>query len=152
MRKLSQKMSTKITVEARVNAPIETVWMAWTQPEHIVQWNAASEDWHCPSAVNDLRVGGKFNMRMEAKDQSMAFDFEGTYTGITPQERIAYKLDDDREVVVDFRAEGDSTFISETFDAESVHPAEMQRAGWQSILDNFRRHAEGLASAGAAGR
>ncbi len=137
-------MSPTITVETTVNAPVETVWAAWTEPEHIVKWNAASDDWHTPSAQNDLRVGGKFRCRMEAKDKSMGFDFEGEYTEIIPHQKIAYSMGDDRNVVVEFVAESSSTTVRETFTAEPTHSLEDQRAGWQSILENFRRHAESL--------
>lgn len=138
-------MSTQITVETTLNAPPETVWTAWTRPEHIVKWNAASDDWHSPTAQNDLRVGGRFNYRMEAKDGSAGFDFEGRYLEVVPQRRIVYSMDDDRSVIVEFMPVGNgSTKVTETFAAESIHPVEMQRAGWQSILDNFRRHVESL--------
>lgn len=138
-------MSTRITVETTLNAPLETVWAAWTGPEHIVKWNAASDDWHSPTAQNDLRVGGRFNYRMEAKDGSTGFDFEGRYLEVVPQRRIVYSMDDDRNVIVEFTPAGNgSTKVTETFAAESVHPVEMQRAGWQSILDNFRKHVESL--------
>lgn len=137
-------MNTKITVETRIKAPIEKIWAAWTQPDHIVQWNAASDDWHSPRAENDLRVGGRFNYRMEARDKSMGFDFEGKYTEIIPHRKIAYSMDDDRDVVIEFMNEGDYCKVSETFVAEETHPLDVQRAGWQSILDNFRRHVESI--------
>lgn len=134
----------KITVETHVHAPVETVWNAWTQPENIVHWNAASPDWHCPSASNDLRVGGKFCYRMEARDGTAGFDFEGQYTVVEPHRRIAYNLGENREVIVEFRPVENGTTLHETFTAESEHPVELQRAGWQSILDHFRQHAESL--------
>lgn len=133
-----------ITIETTVHAPIEQVWKAWTTPEHIVQWNAASDDWHTPRAENDLRVGGTFKSRMEAKDGSMGFDFEGAYTAVRDQELIAYKMADGRKVEVTFQQVGGSVQVVETFDPETVHPIEMQREGWQSILNAFKRHTESL--------
>lgn len=135
-------MKTTITVSTLINAPISRVWSAWTRPEDITQWNAASDDWHSPAARNDLRVGGGFSYRMEARDKSAGFDFEGTYTEVIPHRRIAYTMGDERDVVVEFLPEGNSTRVTEIFAAESIHPIEMQRAGWQSILDRFRRHVE----------
>ncbi len=135
----------KITVETLVNADLATVWSAWTTPEDIMQWNNASPDWHTPAARLDLRTGGRFCSRMEARDGSMGFDFEGTFTAVVPQQRIAYRMDDDREVTVLFAEEAGGVRVTETFDAESENPADMQRAGWQAILDNFSRHAEARA-------
>lgn len=132
----------KITVETTVKAPIEKVWAAWNNAEAIKQWNAASDDWHTTAASVDLRVGGVFSSRMEAKDGSMGFDFEGTYTQVIPQQLIEYALGDERQVKVEFQAQGNETLVRETFDAENVHPAEMQRAGWQSILERFARYVE----------
>jgi len=132
----------KITVETTVAAPIETVWRAWTTPDDIVHWNAASDDWRTTAASVDLRVGGTFSSRMEAKDGSMGFDFAGTYTEIVPRERIAYAMDDGRTVVVDFAAEEGGVRVRETFDAESTNPVELQRQGWQAILGNFARYVE----------
>lgn len=134
----------KISVEALINADINAVWCAWTTPENINQWNAASDDWHNPKSVNDLKVGGRFSYRMEAKDGSMGFDFEGTYMKIDENKIIEYKMDDDRSVSVSFRSENDGVRVIETFDAEDEHSAEQQRQGWQSILDNFARHVEAL--------
>ena len=131
-----------ITVETTVKASVEKVWKCWTQPEHVSKWNFASDDWTSPTGANDLRVGGKFNYRMEAKDKSAGFDFEGTYTKVEPNKRIEYVMDDGRKVSVVFGGEGSTTRVTETFDAESTHPIEMQRSGWQSILDNFRKHTE----------
>ncbi|MFO7544440.1 MAG: SRPBCC family protein [Trueperaceae bacterium] len=132
----------KITIETTVAAPLDAVWQAWTTPEDIVRWNAASDDWHTTKATVDLRVGGTFSSRMEAKDGSVGFDFEGTFTEVLPQERIAYEMSDGREVVVEFLEQGDAVRVRETFDAEETNPAEMQRQGWQAILDNFARHVE----------
>jgi uncharacterized protein YndB with AHSA1/START domain len=142
---MSETVGTKptlITVESRVNAPVAKVWKYWTTPEDIMQWNAASDDWHTPSATNDLRVGGKFTARMEAKDGSMGFDFAGIYTEVRPHELIAYRMDDDRHVRVEFEAQGDSTVVRETFVPETTHSIEMQRGGWQSILDSFKAYVE----------
>lgn len=110
----------KITVEASINAPIEKVWECYTQPEHITKWNFASDDWHCPSAENDLRVGGKLNARMEAKDRSNGFDFEAIYTEIIPNKKIAYKMLDDRNAEINFNAIGNQTEVKITFEAENV--------------------------------
>lgn len=131
----------KITVETRVNAPIDKVWNAYTTPEDIMQWNAASDDWHTPSATVDLRKGGSFSSRMEARDGSMGFDFEGIYTEIAEHERIEYALGE-RAVKVDFQPDGDAVVVRVTFDAEPTHTIEQQREGWQAILDNFARHVE----------
>jgi uncharacterized protein YndB with AHSA1/START domain len=132
----------KITVETVVKAEVSTVWSAWNSPVDIQQWNAASDDWHTPRASVDLREGGKFSSRMEAKDGSAGFDFEGTYTKVVPQKLIEYAMADGRKVQVEFSRRGDATHVRETFDAESQNPVEMQRQGWQSILDNFARHVE----------
>ena len=133
---------TSITVENIVNAPVEKVWEFWTEPKHITQWNNASDDWHTPRAENDLRVGGKFSARMEAKDGSFGFDFGGTYDDVQQNRTIAYTLGDDRKVRVDFTPQGSSTKVTETFEAESTHSVEMQRSGWQAILDNFKKYTE----------
>lgn len=129
----------KITVETTIVAPIEIVWRAWTTPDDIKQWNAASDDWHTTAATVDLREGGVFSSRMEAKDGSVGFDFEGTYTKIVPQERIECVLGD-RVLVVEFINGTNGVTVRETFDAEETHPIEMQRAGWQAILDRFAKH------------
>jgi uncharacterized protein YndB with AHSA1/START domain len=131
-----------ITVEARINAPVAKVWTHWITPEQIMKWNAASDDWHAPSASNDLRVGGAFKCRMEAKDGSVGFDFAGKYTDIQEHALIAYRMDDDREVRIVFEPDGDTTVVRETFAPEGTHPIEMQRSGWQSILDRFKTHVE----------
>lgn len=129
----------KITVETTVNAPIANVWSAYTTPDDIKQWNAASDDWHTTSASVDLRVGGEFSSRMEAKDGSFGFDFAGTYTKIVPQELIEYSFGD-RVCVVEFRPGANGVTVSVTFDAETEHPIEQQREGWQAILNNFAKH------------
>ncbi|MDW7672075.1 MAG: SRPBCC family protein [Bacillota bacterium] len=140
-----KETNTKITVKTTVNAPVEKVWMSWTEPEHITQWNNASDDWHTPFAENALSVGGKFLYRMEAKDGSFGFDFTGTYNEVQPQRSIAYTLDDGREVDVTFVSDGNSTNIVETFEAESQNSIEMQQQGWQAILDHFKKYTEGIA-------
>lgn len=129
----------KITVETIVAASIETIWRAWTTPADIVQWNTASPDWHTTRAEVDLRVGGMFSSRMEAKDGSMGFDFAGTYTRIEPHKLIEAQFGD-RTLLVEFITGVDGVTVRETFDAETVYPEEQQRAGWQAILDNFSRH------------
>jgi uncharacterized protein YndB with AHSA1/START domain len=134
-----------ITIETTVDAPIETVWNCWTEPEHIMKWNSASDDWHTPSATNDLREGGSFTSRMEAKDGSMGFDFGGTYTKVIDHKEIAYTMGDGRTVSIAFDGHDGHTHITETFDPESENSAEMQKAGWQSILDNFKQYAEAQA-------
>ena len=136
--------TTKITVEATVNAAIERVWNCWTAPDHIIKWNNASPDWHTPYAENDLRTGGKFKSTMAARDGSMSFDFEGVYTNVMDQQLIEYALGDERTVKVEFIEEGDAVKIIEQFDAEQMNPVEMQQAGWQAILDNFKAYTENL--------
>lgn len=136
------KSKDKITIETTIHAPIETVWKLWTSPEHIVNWNFATEEWCCPGAVNDLRPGGELNWRMEAKDGSMGFDLTGTYQQIKVNELITYQMSDGRAVSIDFISEGDSVRIVESFDPEGTNSDEQQRAGWQAILDNFKAYAE----------
>jgi len=131
----------KITVETTVAAPIEEVWRAYTTPEDIKRWNAASDDWHTTAATVDLRVGGAFCSRMEAKDGSMGFDFAGVYTNIVEHERIEYAFGD-RMAQVEFTDDPKGVRVRVTFDGESTHPVEQQRAGWQAILQNFARHVE----------
>ena len=133
----------KITVEALVKAPVGKVWSAYTTPEDIKQWNTASADWHTTSAAVDLRVGGAFTSRMEAKDGSFGFDFAGTYTKVVPNELIEYAFGD-RIGVVEFKASTQGVTVRVTFDAEDQHSTEQQRQGWQAILDNFARHVEAL--------
>ena len=129
----------KITVSTTVHAPIEQVWHAYTTPDAIKAWNAASEDWHTTSASVDLRVGGVFSSRMEAKDGSMGFDFAGTYTRIEPQQLIEYSFGD-RMAQVEFADGADGVLVTVTFDSENVYPVEQQRGGWLAILDNFGRY------------
>lgn len=131
-----------ITVSTIVDAPIEHVWKAWTEPEHITQWNFASDDWESPHATNDLRVDGKFTARMQAKDGSAGFDFEGTYTKVEKHKTIEYAMGDGRKVQVHFEPGPDGVQVTETFEMENMYPEEMQRSGWQAILNNFKKHAE----------
>jgi uncharacterized protein YndB with AHSA1/START domain len=135
-------MKKTITIHASINAPVEKVWKFYIQPEHIMKWNNASDDWHTPRAENDLRVGGKFLYRMEAKDGSTGFDFEGTYEGVKTNERIAFSISDSRKVTVNFEGVSQGTRVTITFDAEEANPIEMQRQGWQAILNNFKRYVE----------
>jgi uncharacterized protein YndB with AHSA1/START domain len=137
-----ENQPTIITVQSNVKAPVEKVWQFWTLPEHITKWNNASDDWHTPRATNDLRTGGSFTARMEAKDGSFGFDFGGVYDEVKQHEIIAYTIGDGRKVKVIFSPEGDGTKVVETFDAEGTHSIEMQRDGWQAILDNFKKYAE----------
>lgn len=134
-----------IVVEAVVKADLDAVWRAWNNPEDIKQWNAASDDWHTTRSAVDLREGGSFSARMEAKDGSVAFDFEGTYTRVVPQELIEYKLEDDRQVKVQFTRVADGVLVNETFEAESENEPEVQRQGWQAILNRFAGHVEAKA-------
>ncbi|WP_422005293.1 SRPBCC family protein [Roseivirga pacifica] len=132
----------KITIEATVNANMQTAWNCYTNPEHITKWNFADDSWHCPSAKNDLRVGGKMKSRMEAKDGSFGFDFEVIYDEVKENEKIVYHLEDGRSVDITFEEKGGSVFIKIVFDAENENPVDMQKAGWQAILDNYKKHAE----------
>ena len=134
-------MANKITIETDISASIDDVWRAWTTPEDIKHWNAASDDWHTVRSDVDLRVGGAFSSRMEAKDGSMGFDFAGTYTTIVEHERIESALGD-RVLVVEFIHGQESVVVRETFDAEPTHSIEQQRAGWQAILQNFKAYVE----------
>ena len=132
----------KITVETIINADITRVWYLWTAPEHIMNWNFASEDWHCPKAENDLRTGGKFSCIMASKDGKMSFEFGGVYNEVVDQKKIIYTMEDGRQVEVLFEDLGDRTQIKESFDPESTNSEEMQRDGWQAILDNFKKYME----------
>jgi|LSQX01.2.fsa_nt_gb uncharacterized protein YndB with AHSA1/START domain len=133
---------TLITVQAEIKASVEKVWKCWTKPEHIIHWNFASDDWHAPWAKNDLRKGGKFSWRMEAKDGSFGFDFEGEYTIVKPYNYIEELLGDGRVVKINFEKKEDKIVITETFEAESQNQVEMQKNGWQAILNNFKKYAE----------
>lgn len=133
---------TVITVESTVDAPIGKVWDYWTAPRHITNWSHASDDWHTTRAENDLRVGGKFSSRMEAKDSSFGFDFGGVYDVVEKNQAISYTLADGRKVSIVYKEEGNSTYIVQQFEAETEHSIELQQNGWQAILDNFKRYTE----------
>lgn len=133
---------TTITVEVTVLLPVDKAWELWSAPEHITRWNFASDDWHCPSADNTLKAGEHFTWRMEAKDGSAGFDFSGTYEKVIPHEQIVYRLDDGRKAIIDFTDLGGTTQVTETFEAEEKHSLDLQRNGWQAILNNFGKYAE----------
>ncbi len=135
---------TKVTIHTEVMADMNRVWSCFTEPEHITQWCQATDEWHAPFAENDLRPGGRFITRMEAKDGSMGFDFGGVYTKIEHNQYIEYTLDDNRKVSVMFRQENDAVKVTEVFEAEATNPVEMQQAGWQTILNNFKNYVETL--------
>lgn len=132
----------KIKIETSVSADINKVWNYWTKPEHITKWNFASDDWHCPKSENDLRTGGKFNSRMEAKDGSFGFDFGGIYDDVIEHKKIAYTMEDGRQAITNFESQGNKTKITTLFDPEKTNPIEMQKNGWQEILNNFKKHVE----------
>lgn len=134
--------SSTFTVTTIVSDTLEQVWDKWTNPQHIIHWNFASDDWCCPSASNDLVVGGKFNTRMESKDGTMGFDFEGIYTAIEHYKRIEYVLADERTISVRFEEIAEGIQVTEIVDPEHENPLEMQQAGWQTILTNFKKYAE----------
>lgn len=136
-------MQNLITVEVDINAPVAEVWTYFTQPQHIVKWNHATKDWHCTKAENNLAVGKNFISRMEAKDGSFGFDFEGTYTEVTAHQKICYRMPDDRNVTIEFIKNGNQTKVIESFEAENDNPIEMQQQGWQLILNNFKTYVEG---------
>lgn len=137
----SKKEKPLITVETTVERPVAWVWTCFTDPAHVIHWNFASEDWHCPTATNTLETGGSFNYRMAAKDGSFGFDFEGTFIAVVVNRHLAYTIGD-RSVTVDFVDLGTATKVVETFEAEAENSLELQRGGWQAILDNFKKHAE----------
>jgi uncharacterized protein YndB with AHSA1/START domain len=138
-------MPDSITVETIVNLPVAKVWDFYNKPEHIVNWNQASEDWHTTKSEVDLRTGGKFSSRMEAKDGSVGFDFGGTYDEVLENQVVSYTMSDNRKVLVAFTDEGDQTRVSVTFDLENENTPELQRSGWQAILDSFKKYAESRA-------
>ena len=140
-------MSDTLTVQTTVDAPRSKTWHYYTEAEHVINWNFASEEWHCPSAINDLRVGGKFKITMAAKDGSMSFDLEGTYDEVDAPSHIAYTLENGREVTVNFSETGGETTVEVSFDPEASEPMQQQRDGWQSILNNFQRYVGQLAEA-----
>jgi len=131
-----------ITIEATVHTPVEKVWKYWNEPQHITKWCSASDDWHAPHAENDLRVGGNFTTRMEAKDGSFGFDFGGVYDEVRTNEFISYTMGDGRKVAITFISQGNDTRVIESFEAETTNSIEMQEAGWQSILNNFKKYSE----------
>lgn len=137
----------RIAIETQIKARVETVWNAYNSAEDIMKWNHASDDWHCTSSINDLRIGGKFKNRMEAKDGSFGFDFEGTYTELKPFKRIAYMMSDGRNVEMDFESDKEQTRLFIRFEPEEENPVEMQQGGWQAILDNFKKYVESVYSA-----
>lgn len=139
---MEQTTHKKIKVQTTVNASADKTWKAWVTPADIMKWNSASPDWHTPRAENDLRPGGKFSSRMEAKDGSFGFDFGGTYDQVKEKELISYTMSDGRQVEVTFRDLGGKTEVTEVFDAEQQNSEDLQRTGWQSILDNFKKYVE----------
>lgn len=139
---METKERTAITIETLVKAPIEKVWKYWSAPEHITKWATASDDWHTPFADNDLRKDGKFKTTMAAKDGSFSFDFEGVYTNVKPNALIEYVMSDGRKAKIVFEGNDKDTKIVETFDPESENPIDMQRDGWQAILNNFKKYTE----------
>lgn len=134
--------TTKITVTASINADTRKIWDYYTQPEHITKWNFADPSWHCPKAENNMQVGGKYSARMEAKDGSFGFDFEAIYNDIVPGKSFTYTMPDSRVVSVEFEPKADKTIVNVIFDAESENPVDMQKQGWQAILDNFKKYTE----------
>jgi uncharacterized protein YndB with AHSA1/START domain len=131
---------TKITVETTIKADMQKVWDAYTKPDAVTKWNHASDDWYCPKATNDLRVGGAFNYRMEAKDKSFGFDFTGTYTKVVPLKVIEYRMDEKRAVIATFEQTPAGVKVTHVFDAEAENPIDMQKQGWQAILENFKKY------------
>lgn len=139
------KREQQINVKASINAPVEKVWKAWNTPADIMAWNTADPSWHCPSSRNDLRVGGRFSNRMEAKDGSFGFDFEGVYDRVDLHQEIAYTMADGRQVTVVFTSQDGNTDVETRFDAENENDPELQRQGWQAILNNFVKYVESIA-------
>ena len=141
---MSTTSNTVLTVQVTVDAPVEKAWESFTNPDHIVKWNQASPDWHSPWSKNDLREGGAFSTRMEAKDGSFGFEFGGIYDAVEINKYIEYTLGDGRKVTVTFSDEGSATKVVETFEAESTNPIEMQQGGWQAIMDSYKNYTEAL--------
>ncbi len=137
-------MSNKVTISANVLAPLKNVWEGYTLPEHITQWNFADPSWQCPSASNDLKVGGKYSARMEAKDGSFGFEFEAIYTEVVHERKLSYQMLDGRYADITFNSFENTTEVTIVFDPENIHPVEFQKAGWQAILNNFKLYIEGL--------
>lgn len=132
----------QITVATSISADVKKVWDYYTIPGHITKWNFASDDWHCPNVTNDLRAGGKYSARMEAKDGSFGFDFNAVYDEVIPQQKIVYTMEDGRKASIAFESVGKATTITVVFDAEKINPPEMQQGGWQAILNNFKKYTE----------
>jgi uncharacterized protein YndB with AHSA1/START domain len=136
------EMSEQVTIEAEIKKDTKDVWNFYNSPEHIINWNFASVDWHCPKSEVDLRVGGKFCSRMEAKDGSFGFDFEAIYDDVIQYNKVAYTMPDGRKVITHFQSLGSSTKVVTIFDPESTNPVDLQKAGWEAILNNFKAYAE----------
>lgn len=132
----------RITVQTSVQSDLDKVWEYWTNPKHITNWNFATDEWCCPNAIDDLKPNGKFSWRMEAKDGSMGFDFDGNYEKVIEKELISYSMSDGRKVDIDFTQDGKVVLVKETFDAEGTNSDEQQRTGWQAILENFKNYVE----------
>lgn len=132
----------RITVQAHINAPVDQVWTKWNEPQHVMQWCQASDDWHAPAATNDLRTGGSFSTTMAAKDGSFSFEFGGVYSAVELHKSISYEMSDGRKVDISFASNGTETTVSEMFDPETINPLEMQQAGWQAILNSFKAYVE----------
>jgi len=139
---METKQRTLITIEATINAPVEKVWKYWSEPQHITKWAFASEDWHAPVAENDLRTGGMFSTQMAAKDGSFSFEFGGVYDKVETHKTINYTIGDGRKVMTSFTGVGNETQVVQSFEAEDQNPIEMQKGGWQAILNNFKRYVE----------
>ena len=141
---MALKNNNTITVSAQVNTTIKTAWKAWTDPKHICNWNYASDDWHCPKSSNDLRKGGKFSSTMASKEGKISFDFEGVYSKVIEHKLVEYAMSDGRKVRVQFEEIGNQVKVTETFDPEQENSEELQRSGWQAILNNYKKLAESL--------
>ena len=135
-------MATKITVSATIEVPVAKAWDCYTNPDHITQWNFATDDWQCPTAYNDLRPGGKYSARMEAKDGSFGFDFEAIYDVVVPHRELTYTMGDGRQATTLFESRGNETKVTTTFDAENENPVDLQQQGWQMILNNYKKYTE----------
>lgn len=131
-----------VTVKSSINAPLNKVWDYWTNEIHVMNWNFATADWHCPNATNNLTVGGEFHYTMAAKDNSFSFDFWGTYQKVETEKNIEILIGDGRNMKVNFESTGAGTIVTEQFEPEQENPVEMQQAGWQMILDNFTKYVE----------
>jgi len=137
-------MNKQIKIEVIVHQPADKIWEVWTLPQHIMLWNHASDDWYTPAAENDMRTGGSFHYIMSARDGSFSFDFGGKYDQVIAGQKISYTLDDGRKVSVDFLKIDNGVKVVEIFEAENINPLEMQKAGWQAILENFKKYAESV--------